>query len=342
MAADSIFNYQDPVLTNVSIGYKNSTFFGESLAPVVPVEKPTGNIWLFGKEKFSVYETARAPKSEAREIAPWSRVQIRFNCQDHSLKDSLEDTQAATADPGLDWDITTTENLTQAIQLRQEIDLMNAIINGTGPEAPMTVAGVATSVPSVTPTALWSDFNNANSNPISDVETYRATIKKTVGATPNTLAMGFPVWQALIQHPKIIDRFKYTALTLGFPSNQQLANVFNVDNFWVLDSIYNTGTEGGAVSTDFIWGKNALLAVIPSAPRKREVALCYTPFWTFGKSDAGDVVSSSVGSLPGNTGFLVRRYRNEAKRMDVLEIDKWYDVVFPDVNAGYVFAACVA
>jgi hypothetical protein len=338
MGADSLLNYNDPVLTNVSIGYKQDDLFSEMIAPPVPVEKPTGNIWVMGKEKFSIYETMRSAKSEAREIPAWARAQLKFNCQGHSLKDSLDDFQAASADPGLDWDITTTENLTQAIVIRQEYDYMNAIINGTGPLAP------STAITSGTPANLWSDFNNANSNPISDVETQRATIKKATGAKPNTLAVGYPVWQALIQHPKIIDRFKYTVLPNGFPTEGQLASVFQVDNFWVLGAIYNTAAEGQAPSTDFIWGKNALLAVIPPSPRKREVALCYTPFWTFSRSDGGAAMAggSAIGGLAGNRGYLVRRYRIEAKRTDVIEIDKWYDLTFAVTAAGYVFTGAVS
>jgi len=330
MGADSLFNYMDPALTNVSVGYKNRTFFSEMLFPPLPVDKPTGNIWLFGKEKFQLYETSRGAKAEAREIAPWSRTLIRYIVQNHALKDSIEDSQAAAADPGLDWDINTTVNLTQAIALRQEIDYMNAVINDTGPYAPTSA------VPSGTPSYLWSDFTNGD--PINDVETQRATIVKAVGAVPNTLAVGYSVHLKLRQHPKIIDRFKYTVLPNGYPSNQQLASVFEVDNYWVLDAIYNTANEGIAVSTDFIWGKNAVLAVVPAAPQKREVALGYTPFWTFAKSDSGELRPG----LDGQRGAIVRRYRMEWKHIDVIEIDKWLTLVFGDVNAGYVFTGAIS
>ena len=332
MAGDQLFNYMDPALTQVSIGYKNRTFYSEALAPPIPVDKPTGRIWLFGKEKFRLYETARAPKADAREIASWSLGQIPFMTSDHGLKDAIDDATAATADPGVDWDINTTENLTQAIVLRQEMDLFNAIINDTGPSAP------ASAVPSsaLSGTTLWSDYTN--SDPINAIETQRKAIVKAVGAKPNTLAVGYEVHVTLRQHPKIIDRFKYTQLPQGYPSEQQLASVFEVDNYWVLDALYDTAAEGVAPSPSFIWGKNAILAVVPPAPQKREVALCYTPWWTFARSEKGALRPD----LGANQGTIVRRYRVESKRLDVLEIDKWYQQVFADVNAGYVWKTAVA
>jgi hypothetical protein len=332
MASDQLFNYMDPALANVSIGYKNRTFFSEALAPPIPVDKPTGRIWLFGKEKFRLYDTSRPAKTEAKEIAPWSLNQIPYMCTGHGQKDSLDDSQAASVDPGVDWDINTTENLTQAIALRQEFDLMNAIVNDTGPSAP----AVAVPSTSLSGTGLWSDYTN--SDPIAAIEAQRKTIVKAVGAKPNTLAVGYEVHVALRQHPKIIDRFKYTTLPNGYPSDGQLASVFEVQNYWVLDALYDTAAEGVAPSTDFIWGKNAILAVVPDAPQRREVALCYTPFWTFARSEAGPL----RGDLAAMRGTIVRRYRVESKHSDVLEIDKWYTQIFGDVNAAFVFKTAVA
>jgi hypothetical protein len=332
MAGDQLFNYMDPALNNVSVGYKNRTMYSEMLAPPLPVDKPTGRIWLFGKEKFRVYETARGPKSDAREIASWSLGQLPYQVSDHGLKDSIDDATAASADPGVDWDINTTENLTQAIVLRQEVDIMNAVINQSGPSAP------AAPVPNTTlsGTTQWSDYTN--SDPINAIEAQRSAIMKKVGAKPNTLAVSYDVHIKLRQHPKIIDRFKYTTLPNGYPVDTQLASVFEVDNYWVLDALYDTAAEGIAPSPDYIWGKNAILAVVPAAPAKREVALAYTPLWTFSKGAAGPLRPD----LGANRGFIVRRYRVESKRSDVIEIDKWYQQVFADVNAGYVWKAAVA
>jgi hypothetical protein len=332
MGADNLFNYMDPALVNVSIGYKNRSFFCENLAPPIPVDKPTGRVWLFGKEKFRRYETIRADKAEAREIADWALGNISYNTQDHGLKSALSDQQAAAADPGVDWDITTTENLTQSIIVDQEIQLMNAIINDTGPSAPPTA------VPSTTLSGvnLWSDM--VNSDPINAIEAQKTVILRRTGALPNTLAVGYPVHQVLRQHLKIIDRFKYTELPEGYASTGQLASVFGVKNYWVMDALYDTASEGGAPSPEFIWGKNALLGVVPEAPMRREVALCYTPWWTFARSDQGGLRPD----LQGNKGVIVRRYRLEAKRCDVLEIDKWYDQVFGDSGAGFVWKSAVA
>ena len=72
----------------------------------------------------------------------------------------------------------------------------------------------------------------------------RSTILLGCTKEPNTLLVGYPVWLQLIQHPIILDRFKNHALPLGYPTDQQLAGLFNVDNFIVAKSLYDTTVKG--------------------------------------------------------------------------------------------------
>jgi hypothetical protein len=328
MAASDLLNYMAPALTNVSVGYKNRSFYGETIAPVLPVTKPTGRIWLQGKEKFRLIEDIRAPKAEANEVDTWSLGTIPFECRGHGSKSSLDDAQAAAADPGIDWEITTTENLTQTSIVRQEYDYMNAIVNHAGVYSNLMSAAVPST--SLSGTGKWSDYGN--SNPLLAVENARTAILQTTGAMPNTLAVSYPVYQILRLHPMITDLFKYTQK--GTLQPDDLKTVFHVDNFWVLDALYDTASIGGAPSPNWIWGNNVLLGVIPNGPAKREVALCYTLFWTFARTGEGQPLSNALGN---NRGLIIRRYRIEAKHTDVIEFEKWYTLAFGDVNAGYVF-----
>ena len=333
MAASDLLNYMAPALTNVSVGYKNRAFFGETIAPPLPVQKPTGRIWLQGKEKFRLYEDIRASKAESTEVDTWALGTILFECKGHGLKDALDDAQAAAADPGIDWEITTVENLTQSSIVRQEYDYKRAIIDHAGPYAGMMSAAVPSTT--LSGTSQWSDYGN--SNPLLAVETARTAILKATGALANTLAVGFEVYQSLRLHPMIIDLFKYTQKGILQPDD--LKTAFHVENFWVLDALYDTGSIGAAPNPDLIWGKNAFLAVIPPGPVRREVALCYTLFWTFARTGEGQPLRGDLGN---NRGLIIRRYRVEAKHTDVIEFEKWYTLAFGDVNAAYVFKTAVA
>lgn len=309
--ADISLQYLDQPLNNVSVGYQNDDFYAEHLFPVVPVMKQSGRYWVYGREKFRQYETIRHAGAEAREIAPWSLSNNPYFCDDHSLKDKISDEERANSD-GIDLEINTTENLTNAILLDLEIRVSNLILGGTVPNTALSG------------TSQWSDY--VNSDPVAAVEAQKTTIKQAIGQAPNTLAVSYPVFATLRQHPKIIDRFKYTQV--GVLDAEALKAAFGVDNFWVMGAEYDTATEGQTPSLSFVWGKNAVLAYVLPEPRRREVTLGYTFRWLFGAPDLG--------------GTLVKRYREERKTADIIEVHRYDDIQAVAAPAGFVFLSATA
>ncbi len=311
--ADISLQYLDQPLNNISVGYVNDDYFAEKLLPVVAVKQRSARYWVFGKEKFHRYETIRAPKAEAREIAPWSLSNEPYFCDDHSLKDSISDEERSSSD-GTDLEINTVQNLTDAILLDLELRV-NSLLMGAGSSVPSTT---------LSGTSQWSDY--VNSDPINAIEQQKIVIKQAIAKTPNTLAVSFPVFTYLRQHPKIIDRFKYTQV--GILQADHLKSVFDVDNFWVLGAEYDTANEGQTPNLNFIWGNNALLAYIPPAPQKLEPTLGYTFRWLFGAPDLG--------------GTLTKRYRVEAKTADVIEVHRYDSVNIVVPTAALAFINAVA
>lgn len=314
--ADISLQYLDQPLNNVSIGYRNDDYFGERVFPIVPVKKQSGRYWVFGKEKFRQYETIRAPKAEAREIAPWTLSNSPYFCNDHSLKDSISDEERSNSD-GTDLEQNTVENLTDALLLDFEIRAKGLVFGSSGPSS---VSQSAT----LSGTSQWSDY--VNSDPIAAVESYKTVIKKAIATSPNTLLVSYPVYAVLRQHPRIVDRFKYTQV--GILQAEHLKSAFDVDNFWVAGAEYDTANEGQAPSLDFVWGKNVLLAFIPTEPSRRIPALGYSFRWLFGAPDLG--------------GTLTKRYRVEAKTVDVIEVHRYDDLQIVAPSAGYTVVNAVA
>lgn len=312
--ADISLAYLDQSLNNVSVGYQNDDYFGEKLFPVTPVKQRSARYWVFGLEKFNLYETIRANRAEAREIAPWSLSNETFFCDDHSLKDSISDEDRANAANGTDLEVNTVENLTDSILLDFEYRVQTAIM------------GAGSKVPNVTlaTTGQWSDF--INSDPIAAVEAAKTVIKQTIAKTPNTMAVSYPVFAALRQHPRIIDRFKYTQV--GIITADMLKSAFGVDKFYVMGAEYNANNEGQLPSLSFVWGKNALLAYTVDSPMLREPTLGYTARWIFGAPELG--------------GTLTKRYRVESKMADVIEIHRYDDIEVVSPGAGYVWLNAVA
>ena len=322
--ADISLQYLDQPLNNVSVGYKNDDFFGERIFPIVPVKKQSGRYWIFAKEKFRQYETIRHAKAEAREIAPWTLSNNPYYCDDHSLKDAISDEERSNSD-GTDLEVNTTENLTDAILLDFEIRARQALINNVGSLSfNTTLSG----------TSQWSDFTN--SDPIAAVEQQKTVIKKNIAMSPNTLAVSYPIYAALRQHPRIIDRFKYTQV--GLLQAEHLKSAFDVDNFWVMGAEYDSANEGQSPTLNFIWGDRtsvsppvnsiALLAFIPNEPTRRVPALGYTFRWLFGAPDLG--------------GTLTKRYRDEKRTSDVIEVHRYDDIELTAPLAGGIWQSVVA
>jgi len=282
--ADISLQYLDQPLNNVSVGYRNDDYFGERLFPVTSVRKQSGRYWVFGKEKFKQYETVRPARAEAREIAPWSLSNSPYFCDDHSLKDAISDEELANSE-GTDLEVNTVENLTDAILLDFEIRVMNVMLGANTPVPNTTLSG----------TSQWSDF--VNSDPIGAVEVQKTVIKQAIAMTPNTLAVSYPVYSTLRQHPRIIDRFKYAQV--GLLQADHLKSAFDVDNFWVLGAEYDTSNEGQSPALSFVWGKHAILGYVPPEPRLREPALGYTFRWLFGAPELGRHAHEAVsGGAP--------------------------------------------
>jgi hypothetical protein len=309
--ADISLTYLDQPLNNISIAYHNDAFYAERLFPIVPVNKQSGRYWVYAREKFRWYETLRFNKAESREIAAWTLSNNPFFCNDHSLKDGISDEDRSNNSLGADLEVNTVENLTDAILLDLELRAQTLVA--------ANVPNVALSGPT-----QWSDY--VNSDPIAAIEAQRVVIKQATVKQPNTLAVSYPVHVVLRQHPRIIDRFKYTQV--GILREEHLASVFEVDNYWVMGAEYDIADEGQNPNLQFVWGKNALLACIESEPKLRDITLGYCFRWLFGAPELG--------------GTLTKRYRVEQKTLDVIEVHRYDDLQSVVPASGVYFTNAVA
>jgi hypothetical protein len=309
--------YLDQPLNQISIDYQNDDFYGERFFPPVPVKFQTGRVFRYWFEAFRPEEDLRARLSESKEVQPWTMDAPNYFCQDHSLRDGIGDEDRANSALPDDLETRTVENLTQKVLLNLELLAFNKIFGTGSPVTLVTLSG----------TSQWSDF--VNSNPAVAWENARVQIKQAVAKGPNVLAVSYPVNTQLRQHPLIIDRFKYTA-PMGMADPHQLASVAGVPdgNYWVLGAEYDASAEGvspmglqnSTSLLNFVWGKNALMAYVPT-PGRLQTLFGYEARWLFGAPDLG--------------GTLVKRYREEKKSADFLEIHRYHDIVLTVPGAAY-------
>lgn len=241
----------DPVLTAVARGYSQLTRVGFKLFPRVPVLSRGGNVITFGKEDLMAYTgTRRAPGQNTRRIQ-FGYAGAPYALEDHSLEGLVPvETMVEAQVPGIDIAARTVHGVQEIIANRLEI-------------AQATVATTAGSYAAANKTTLvgtaqWSDFSGT-SDPIADVETAKEAIRAKTGRRPNLMVLGAAVLAKLRQHPKIIERFKYT--TSQVPTLAELAAIFGVDEVAVGDAI--KASDAGVISD--VWGKFVVLAYTVTA-----------------------------------------------------------------------------
>jgi hypothetical protein len=185
-----------------------------------------------------------------------------------------------------------------------------------------------------TPSNLWSDYTN--STPIADVTTARRTMQlKSGGFKPNTMVVGKEVRDQLINHPDILGRLNggATVTNTALITNAKLAEIFEVENFYVMEAVKNTSVEGVAESNAFIGGKHALLVHSPASAGLMTPAAGVTFAWN---------------NLQGvnNLGVTVESFSDDAlKRQQVAEhiqVKMSYDMKVTGADLGYFFDTVVA
>lgn len=236
----------DPILTTVAKGYKNGRMVAEYLFPIVPVDQRGGQILEFGKEDFELYNTARVPGADTKEVQ-FGHLGNPFALKQNRLigKVPFEHLQEANQVPGINLG-------TNAVRKTQNIILLSAEY------AAAAIARNAANYAAANKTALagtsrWDDYASGISDPCADIDAGIEAIRAQIGVRANTVVLSPKAFKAAKRHPKIIDRIKYTgrdSVTL-----EMLAQLFDVERVVSGDAIYNAA----GVMTD-VWGKDVIVA----------------------------------------------------------------------------------
>jgi len=236
----------DPVLTNLAIGYGNDELVAETLFPMVELEKEGGQIPVFGKEKFRIYNTIRALRAKSNRIQPGDIDGLDIILDEHDLEfpiDYREDQEAAF--PLRSW---ATDVVTEGIQLRREkycADLAQNPANyATGNK--ITLSG----------NSQFTD--GSNSDPEGVIDDGKAAIRQKIAKHPNTMMIGYESWRTLKRHPKLKELLSTN--TKRLIRKEDLQDIFEVENIVIGMSLYSA--ENGDSVTD-IWGDNIVLAYVP-------------------------------------------------------------------------------
>jgi hypothetical protein len=303
----------DAALTNVSVAYRNNEYIADAVAPSVAVRKQSDKYFIYDSEREALRPTgdSRAPGAEASEVN-FSVSTDSYFCEDHALETAIPDEERENADPAIQPDIDRTEFLSDKIGLNREIALETLLRTSSDITAAL-----------LDPAEQWSADEN---DPLNWFHDARIAIFQQCQKRANTVILPYNVFDVVRNHPKIIDRIKYSS---GSVLNEQLlAQLLDVDRVLVPRAFKNTAAKGQSATVEPVWGTNAYMLYVPPRPALKQIALAYTFIWT---------------GAPGNaSGNLVERWREPRRKADMIRVQKYYDTRLIAGGAGYRFEGVIA
>jgi hypothetical protein len=285
----------DAALTNISVAFLQNAdnFVATKVFPNVPVAKQSDRYFVFDRGDFNRDEAqVRAPGTESAgggyELDNTPTYFANVFAFHHDVPDQIR----ANADPAVDVERAATEYVMHKMLIRRE-KAWTASFFSSGVWA-NEETGVDSS-PSAGETIRWSD--QTSGDPIGDIRAAKTKILESTGYMPNRLVLTQPVMDALVDHPDIVDRVKYSGgvgnTSPAMVNEQTLAALFGIDQVVISRAIENTAAQGAEASHSFISGNNALLTHAAQAPSLMTPTGGYTFSWSgfMGQSNAFGVAT---------------------------------------------------
>ena len=290
-------------LTNMGLAYYQNAanYFAKAIFPICRVQLSADNYYIFNKEDLLRDNWQRKPAYGKTMPAVVSEHTDTYKCQvdqmimgiDEIRQTDLQRRQGpAIRDPRQQR----TKTIAEQANIHQDRLFANAFFRSG------VWANEWTGIDNTTTgDKEFIKFSNDNSDPIKFIADQKLEMHEQTGRTPNKLAIGANVFNALRQHPGILERIKYGGTTAN-PANvtkNVLAQLFEVDELVVMMSIYNQAKQGAKADMSFIGDPNALLlAYATASPAVDEPSAGYIFTWDM----LGDGQLLPIFHYPGENG----------------------------------------
>lgn len=271
-------------LTNMALAYYQSAanYFAKAIFPICPVDQSSDNYYIFDKEDLLRDSWQRKPAYGKVAPAVVSEHTDTYNCKvdqiimgiDQIRQTDLQRRQGPTIrDPR----IQRTKTIAEQANIHQDVLFAGGFFK----------AGVwgneLVGVDGTTPTdGQFIKFSNDNSDPIKFIDEQKTAVNEETGRTPNRLALGAHVYDALKAHPAILERVKFGGSTPNpaTVTENVLAQLFGIEKLVVLRSIMNKAPMGAEADMGYIGDPDAfLLAYATNSPSVDEPSAGYIFTW---------------------------------------------------------------
>lgn len=268
----------DRALTNISVKYMQDTsnFIADKVFPSVGVQKQSDRYFQYLKEDWfrdDAKERAMGAESAGGDYDVDNTP--TYFCKKYAFHKDVFEEDRTNADSPLTPDEDATEFVVDKVLLNKENNWARTYFKAGIWGQDLTGGTKAQKDATTADTVQWDDYSY--SDPIKDISDLATNMAELTGRRPNTLTIGRRVYDALRQHPDILDRIKFTQK--GIITMDLLAALFDVERILVANAIQNTANKGQSADMSFIMGNHALLTYTPPTAKLKTAAAGYTFVW---------------------------------------------------------------
>ena len=317
-------------LTNMSVAYiqDQSKFIADRVFPNISVPKQSDRYWTYSRADFNRDEMQeRADGAESAGGGYDLDNTANYYASVYAYHKLISDRVRANEDTPLNSDRDAMQFGTLKGLIKRETLWASKFFK------PGVWAYGEVGAEAVVEADEFLQWNDPLSTPIEDIRTAKRTIGEATGFTPNNITLGKAVYDALVDHPDIVDRVKY-GQTPGAPAmanRNTLAQLFELDEVLVAEAIVNRGARGASYAdsaanedSGFILGNHALLSYRAPSPSLMMPSAGYTFSWT------GYLGAQAMGQR-------IKKFRREERESDVIETQMAFDQKVVASDLGYFF-----
>lgn len=270
-------------LTNMALAYyqNSANYFAKALFPTCPVQLSSDNYYIFNKEDLLRDNWQRKPAYGKVSPAVLSESTDTYNCKVDQMIMGIDQIRQTDLQRRQGPSISNvkqqrTKTIAEQANIHQDKIFANSFFK----------AGVWANewegVDTGATGKQFIKFSDDNSEPIKFMDARKTEMHQSTGRMPNRLGLGINVFNALKEHPAILERIKFGGTTANpaMVTEKVLAELFGVEKLVVLKSIHNDANLGEETNMQFIGDPNAFLLVhATNAPAVDEPSAGYIFTW---------------------------------------------------------------
>ena len=297
---------QDPVLTKLAQGYHNLELIGEVLMPTVEIDKEAGKIPKFGRLAFRLPSTVRNLRGTSNRLDPEDITAIDVALEEHDVEYAIDYREENEAIFSLrQFALNTTQDV---IALGREKEVATLALDESKYDSgnKVTLSGT-------------SKITSKQADIFAMFDTGIRAVKRAIGRKPNVCVIAGDVWAALKEHPAVIEKLKYSQVTIVTP--EVFGKLIGIDTVKIGEAVYEESNQ-----LKDIWSDAIVLAYV--APRSTE--------------RKGTVYEPSYGyTVRRQGGLFVDTYKENGGKLEVIRTTDIHKPHLLGASAGYLIKGCL-